>query len=95
MGMALRGVTHCRECYSPLNDNEYGICKECENKEKQRIEKQKQREQEEKEKMLGIFYNMNEYEQKALEEFIHKLGKEYKRKETEKEIERLKKELED
>lgn len=26
MGMALVGVTHCRECHSPLKWNEPGIC---------------------------------------------------------------------
>lgn len=95
MSMVFLRLTHCSECHKPLKSYEFGICEECENKEKQRIEKQRQKEQKEKEKILNIFYNMNEYEQKALEEFIHKIGKEYKRKETEKEIERLKKELEE
>lgn len=94
MGLALIGVTHCRECHRPLKWNEAGICEQCENKLIEEYENMQKKEQEEKEKVLEIFYNMNKYEQKALEEFIHKLGKEYKGKETEKEIERLQKELE-
>lgn len=38
---------------------------------------------------------MDKYEQKALEEFIHKLGKEYKKQDTLKQIEKLKKNLGD
>lgn len=48
-----------------------------------------------KEKILNILYSMNIYEMKALEEFIHQIGKEYKKKATLEKIEKLKKELEE
>lgn len=86
MFMKIIGVTNCRKCLRPLDYDENEICTECKNLQ--------EKEQKEKEKILSIFYNMNQYEQKALEEFIHKIGKDYKREETEKEIERLQKELE-
>ena len=73
--------------FNHLNDDEFVICNKCKEKEKQ--EKQKKQE-----RILKIFYSMNEYEQKALEEFIHKIGKEYKREVTKKKIEQLQKELE-
>lgn len=81
MSLAYPGVTHCLICGCPLKENEYSICEKCE-------------ENNNKEKVLNIFNNMDEYEQKALEEFIHKIGKEYKKKETEKQIENLQNELE-
>lgn len=83
MSLAYPGVTHCLICGCPLKENEYSICEKCEEKDKK-----------EKEKVLNIFYNMDKYEQKALEEFIHKIGKEYKKKEIEKQIENLQNELE-
>lgn len=30
MGMAYMGLTHCEKCYKPLKDNEYVLCKKCE-----------------------------------------------------------------
>lgn len=44
MGMVCRGLTHCSECFSPLADNEYGICKSCEEefeRRKKELEKRK------------------------------------------------------
>ena len=106
MGFAVMGMTHCGKCGSPLSDNEYGMCTRCEKEveeerkkseieEKNRIKKLERKEQAEKDKILSIFYNMNEYEMKALEEFIHKIGKEYKKKTTLEQIEKLKQELEE
>lgn len=92
---ALTGVTHCRKCSKPLNYNEFGICKECEREEKERIEEEDKKENERKEKILSIFYNMNEYEQQALKEFIHKIGIEQKKKITMNKIKELEKELEE
>lgn len=46
MGMALVGVTHCRECHSPLKWNEPGICEQCENeliKEYENMQKKKKK----------------------------------------------------
>lgn len=105
MSFAVMGMTHCRKCGSPLSDNEWGICNSCEKEveeerkkseieERNRIKKLERKEQAEKDKILSIFYNMNEYEMKALEEFIHQIGKEYKKKATLEKIEKLKKELE-
>lgn len=105
MSFAVMGMTHCRKCGSPLSDNEWGICNSCEKEveeerkkseieERNRIKKLERKEQAEKDKILSIFYNMNEYEMKALEEFIHKIGKEYKKKATLEQIEKLKQELE-
>lgn len=48
-----------------------------------------------KEKILNILYSMNIYEMEAFEEFIHQIGKEYKKKVTLKQIEKLKQELEE
>lgn len=92
--MICPGLTVCFECGNRLEKDEIGLCKYCREKKliRKEIEKENQRE---KEKKLEIFYNMNEYEQKALEEFIRRIGKEYRKKEAEKEIERLKKELGD
>lgn len=42
MGFAVRGLTHCKECYSPLEQDEYGLCKQCENKQEKEQEKDKQ-----------------------------------------------------
>ena len=81
MSLAYPGLTHCSICGSRLKDYEYSICEKCE-------------ENNNKEKVLNIFNNMDEYEQKALEEFIHKIGKEYKKKEIEKQIKNLQNELE-
>lgn len=30
--MMCLGITHCSECGRPLDDNEYGTCKECREK---------------------------------------------------------------
>lgn len=35
MGLACRGVTHCRECGRSLSNDEYGICNSCKEKRKQ------------------------------------------------------------
>lgn len=48
-----------------------------------------------RERILNILADMNDYEIKALEEFIHKIGKEYKNKEIKKEIEKLKESLDE
>lgn len=104
--LALTGITHCRKCSTPLNYDEFGICKECkreekerieeeERKEKEKIEKEEKEEKERKEKILSIFYNMNEYEKQALQEFIHKIGIKQKRKITINKIKELEKELEE
>lgn len=100
--MICPGLTVCFECGNRLEKDEIGLCKYCREKKliRKEIEKENQKQKElenqrEKEKKLEIFYNMNEYEQKALEEFIRRIGKEYRKKEAEKEIERLKKELGD
>ena len=82
------GLTHCRKCFHPLKDNEFGICNDCKMKENQK-------ENEKKEEILSIFYNMNDYERKALQEFISKIGKEYKIKSIKKNIEKLQKQLKD
>lgn len=36
MGMAMRGLTHCEKCYNPLKDNEYVLCKKCEEETKKK-----------------------------------------------------------
>lgn len=40
MGLAMRGLTHCEKCMKPLKDDEYVLCKKCEEKkeEKTKIE---------------------------------------------------------
>lgn len=95
MGMAMRGITHCYECGTTLRDGEFHICDSCRQKEKEEQQKQQIQQNKKKEKILNILANMNDYEIKALEEFIHRIGKEYKKRETEKEIERLQKTLEE
>ena len=42
MSMAFPGLTHWRECHKPLEYNEYGICKECEQKQEQEQINQKE-----------------------------------------------------
>ena len=64
MGLAFRGVTHCRECGRPLSNNEYVICNSCEEKREQdknitthhiTIKKEKLRE------LIHEHYKWNEY----------------------------------
>lgn len=95
--MICRGLTVCFECGGRLEKDEIGLCKYCREKKliRKEIEKEKELENQREKKKLEIFYNMNEYEKKALEEFIKRIGKEYRKKEAEKEIEKLKKELGD
>lgn len=106
MGFACFGVTHCERCLSPLKENEFGLCKECEKEisteSKEKIKDKKKEAQkaiEEKiknrEDNLEIFYDMDEFEREALKEFIHKIGKEYKKQYKLKQIEILQKEIED
>lgn len=88
MSFAMSGLTHCDKCGKPLSMNEFGICNVCENKEQlKKQNKEKQR----LERVLNIFDNMNEYDIKAFKQFIKQLGKEYKKKELEEEINNLKK----
>lgn len=95
MSFAVLGLTSCRECGRSLRDNEYGICNDCESRIREKEEALEKVLNDKKDKILSIFYKMDKYEQKALEEFIHKLGKEYKKQETLKQIEKLKKTLGD
>lgn len=37
MSFLCPGITHCSNCHRPLGENEYGLCKDC--KEKQKKEK--------------------------------------------------------
>lgn len=64
MGLAFRGVTHCRECGRSLSNNEYVICNSCEEKREQdknitthhiTIKKEKLRE------LIHEHYKWNEY----------------------------------
>lgn len=64
MGLALGGVTHCRECGRSLSNNEYVICNSCEEKREQdknitthhtTIKKEKLRE------LIHEHYKWNEY----------------------------------
>lgn len=34
MSFACPGITHCSNCYRPLGENEYGLCKNCKEKQK-------------------------------------------------------------
>ena len=43
MSMVFPGITHCRECNSPLKYNEVGLCKECEEKMMKEYEEIKQK----------------------------------------------------
>lgn len=88
MGLAYHGMTHCVECGTTLSRNEYYICNMCKREEEETRIKARER-------ILNILTDMNDYEIKALEEFIHKIGKEYKNKEIKKEIEKLKKSLDE
>ena len=36
MGMAMKGLTHCKECWKPLKDNEHYICNNCRKEEKEK-----------------------------------------------------------
>lgn len=64
MSMAFPGITHCRECNSPLKYNEVGLCKECEEKMMKEYEKIQQKGVE-KETMddKGITISMEEYKE--------------------------------
>lgn len=55
-------------------------------------EEEKKREMQ-KEKSLRILSNMNDDELDALEEFIHKIGKEHRKRNIQKQIKDLKEEL--
>lgn len=90
MGMAMTGLTHCIRCGKPLSDSEYVICNVCENKEQ--LEKQK-KEKKRLERVLNIFDDMNEDDIKAFKQLVKKLGKEYKKKELEKQIKSLQDEI--
>ena len=95
MSFAVLGLTSCRKCGRSLRDNEYGICNDCERKKKEKEKAIEKVLNDKKDKILSIFYNMDKYEQKALQEFIHQIGKEYKKKATLEKIEKLQKELEE
>lgn len=41
MSFAMTGITHCRECWAPLKEHEYGLCENCKEKEKEEINKKK------------------------------------------------------
>lgn len=75
MSMAFPGLTHCRKCYSPLNMNEFGICKSCEEKEKKEEElykqekEKKEREKLEKEKQIEFKNIMREQAVDIMKEF--------------------------
>ena len=43
MGLVCPGVTHCSICGASLNDNEIGICKNCEIMRKEEIESKKEK----------------------------------------------------
>lgn len=47
MSIASPGITHCRECWAPLNIREFGLCKACEEKEEKEEEETKIRQLEE------------------------------------------------
>lgn len=34
MSFACPGITHCSNCHRPLGENEYGLCKNCKEKQK-------------------------------------------------------------
>ena len=87
MGLAFPGITHCNECGTTLSFNETYICNMCKRKEERKIKS--------RERTLNILENMSDYEIKALEKFIHKIGKEYKNKEIKKEIKKLEESLEE
>lgn len=36
MGLAMRGLTHCEKCMKPLKDDEYVLCKKCEEKKRKK-----------------------------------------------------------
>ena len=39
MSFAMTGITHCRECWTPLKEHEYGLCENCRKKEKEKNKK--------------------------------------------------------
>lgn len=63
MSFACPGITHCSNCHRPLGENEYGLCKNC--KEKQNKE---ELEIEEKDELLKFNKNyINRLEQDLFE----------------------------
>lgn len=61
MSIASPGITHCRECWAPLDIREFGLCKACEEKEEKEEEETKIRQLEEEnaklKRILQRFYN--------------------------------------
>lgn len=43
MGMAMRGVTHCSECGSPLGMGEFGICQTCINEKNNKVKQEQEK----------------------------------------------------
>jgi len=68
MSFVCLGVTHCRNCHSPLDD--YGVCKECEEKEKTMKEKAQQKMEEKINQIVNLFFSLNEYEKEGLKERV-------------------------
>lgn len=44
MSMAMRGVTHCSECGSPLGMGEFGICQQCVNERNNKVKEERKKE---------------------------------------------------
>lgn len=93
MSFVCLGVTHCRNCHSPLDD--YGVCKECEEKEKTMKEKAQQKMEEKINQIVNLFFSLNEYEKEGLKELIIEKGKEVKQRKLKEKIDKLQKEVEE
>lgn len=85
--MMCLGLTHCERCLQPIPMDEY-TCKQC-------AEQDKKTREEKIDNIIDMFDNFNKYELEAFKELIVEKGKEYKKKEIEKQIKRLQKEMEE
>lgn len=44
MSLAMRGLTHCEECGSPLGMGEFGICQQCVNERNNKVKEERKKE---------------------------------------------------
>lgn len=90
MGMAMRGVTHCSECGSPLGMGEFDICQTCINEKNNKV---KQEQEKRLERVLSIFDGVTNKEIVAFRRFLKTLDKEERKKEIQYRMSELQKEL--
>lgn len=90
MSLAMRGLTHCEECGSPLGMGEYGICLKCINEKNNKV---KQEQEKRLERVLSIFDGVTNKEIVAFRRFLKTLDKEERKKEIQYKMSELQKEL--